>query len=329
VVDVAAGRTATVLVEERAARDAWSCTTAPAALPPQATAAWLQLACAATGGRDVSRVVRTADGRPIGLPLVRTRSRGRSIDRSLPYGFGAAGVIGDEPPTSADLAAVVRELRAHGAARTHVRSTPADAAAWAEVPGVDRIAHRTHVLDLAPGWDAAWAGFSGKARTGVRKAERSGVVVEREADAAAGTETYLAVFREWTRAQAERSQYPAVLSRLAARRREPEHHYRLAARLLGDLYEVWVARIAGRPLAATLVLRNGPHAVQWRTASAPADAGPVRANEALISEIIRSLCERGVRTYLLGESGGKRSLEEFKEKFGAVAHDVPEIVVTR
>jgi Acetyltransferase (GNAT) domain len=299
-------------------------------LGPLTTQAWLDLACEAKRGRDASVRAETADGRPVTLPLVRMRRRARTVDWSLPPGFGAPGLVVDGPVSAGDLDPLVARLREGRAAQVHIRTTPADAAAWTAVPGgrqaARRIPHRTHILDLTGGWDAVWAGFKGDARTGARKARRDGVSVHREDDAANGTETYLGVWREWVRGRAARRRIPTPLLQLAAFRRDPPRHYRLAAQRLGDLYEVWVAEQQERTIAASLVLVHGPEAVLWRTASVP-QAGPARANDLLMVTVIESLCHRGVQRYVLGESSGKASLEHFKAKFGARAHEIPEILI--
>ena len=64
----------------------------------------------------------------------------------------------------------------------------------------------------------------------------------------------------------------------------------------------------------------------WRTASTP-QAGPARANDLMMTTVIKSLCDRGVQRYVLGKSSGKTSLEHFKAKFGARAHEIPEILI--
>ena len=227
-------------------------------LAPLATQAWLDLAYEATGGRDASCRAETSDGRPVTLPLVRMRRRARTVDWSLPPGFGAPGLLVDGPVSSRDFDPLVALLREGRAAEVHIRTTPADAAAWTAVPGARQIPNRTHIVDLTGGWDAVWAGFKGDARTGARKAPKVGVSVHREDDVVHGTETYLAVWRDWVRGRAARRRIPTPLLQLAAFRRDPPRHYRLAARRLGDLYEVWVADQDRHTIAATLVLVHGP-----------------------------------------------------------------------
>jgi Acetyltransferase (GNAT) domain len=295
-------------------------------LGPQATAAWLDLACEATGGRDASCSAETSDGRPVTVPLVRLRRRGRAVDWSLPYGFGAPGLLVEGPVSAGDLAPVVARLRDRGAAEVRIRTTPADAAAWIATPGARHVPHRVHVLDLDAGWDSVWAGFRKEARKTTRKARGAGTSVHRVDDPVTATETYLEVWREWVRDRASRSPVPTPLLELAAARRDPPRHFRLAAQRLGGLYEVWVADHGGRAIAAQLVLLHGREAVAWRTASTP-DARPARANDLMMATVVESLCDRGVQRYVLGESGGKQSLEAFKEKFGGRAHDVPEMVI--
>jgi hypothetical protein len=295
-------------------------------LGPLATPAWLALACEATGGYDASCHAETSDGRPVTIPLVRVRRRGRVVDWSLPYGFGAPGLVVDGPVTPGHLDPLGVRLRHGGAAEVRIRSTPDDAAAWSAVPEARHVPHRVHSLDLGGGRDAVLSGFKKEARVAVRKARTSGVLVHRADDSVRATETFLAVWREWVRHRASRSRIPTPLLQIAAGRRDPPRHFRLAAQRLGGLYEVWVAEHEGRAVAAALVLVRGREAVGWRAASTPV-ARPIRANELMMATIFESLCDRGVRRIRLGESGGKQSLEASKEKFGATAHEVPEIVI--
>jgi hypothetical protein len=232
----------------------------------------------------------------------------------------------DGTVSAGDLDPLVARIRDCRAAEVRIRTTPADSAAWSAVPSAKQVAHRIHVIDLTGGWGSVWAEFKSEARTAARKARKVGTLVHRADDSVTDTETYLDVWREWVRGRAAKSRVPTPLLELAAARRDPPRHFRLAAQRLGDLYEVWVAEHRGRTVAATLVLVHGHEAVQWRTASAP-NAWPIRANDLLMATIVESLCERGVRRYVLGESGGKESLESFKRKFAGGLYEVPEIVI--
>ena len=47
----------------------------------------------------------------------------------------------------------------------------------------------------------------------------------------------------------------------------------------------------------------------------------------MMATTVESLSDRGVLRYTLRESGGKQSLEAYKEQFGGRAHEEPEVVI--
>jgi len=80
-----------------------------------------------------------------------------------------------------DIYTVMTDLAGRPVLRTSVRPYPLGAQLWAASvpPGLIKVQHLTQVLDLAGGFEGVWAErFSSKTRTKIRKAERSGLVVE-------------------------------------------------------------------------------------------------------------------------------------------------------
>ena len=80
-----------------------------------------------------------------------------------------------------DVAVICTHLAAEHGLRTLIRPNPLLAEQWraAGVPVSERIPRVAHVLDLGGGFDSVWSDrFAGGARTNVRKAEKTGVLVE-------------------------------------------------------------------------------------------------------------------------------------------------------
>ncbi|MGH7746700.1 MAG: GNAT family N-acetyltransferase, partial [Candidatus Dormibacteria bacterium] len=78
---------------------------------------------------------------------------------------------------------------------------------------------------------------------------------------------------------------------------------------------VWLARVEGRPVAASLVIQ-GTNAYDSRAAM-DEEMVKYRANDLILRYAIEDACQAGCRHYYMGESGSSASLAQFKERFGA------------
>jgi Acetyltransferase (GNAT) domain len=144
--------------------------------------------------------------------------------------------------------------------------------------------------------------FKPAARRAIRKAERSGLVVERDSSTRLIAPFY-DICLEWTRQRAEKSGVPRRAAGWRARRREPLRKLEAVAGMHGDACRVWLARAADRPVAAIITLVYGDHAVYGQDFSETASAEPLRGNNLLHRLAIEDACESGCRWYSLGESG--------------------------
>jgi lipid II:glycine glycyltransferase (peptidoglycan interpeptide bridge formation enzyme) len=88
------------------------------------------------------------------------------------------------------------------------------------------------------------------------------------------------------------------------------------ARQFGADFHLLVARSAGEPVAAIIVLRAGRYAKYWRGAMNKDLANKVRANEFLHRLAIEQACSDGYSFYDLGRSRPGSALAAFKEKLG-------------
>lgn len=317
-------------VESPAPHHAWkACHDAdPQALPSQSPE-WRDAMEATGQWRDASRHYRFADGRELVLPLVRPRGVRRSWSRlSVPDAWGFGGPVGGDidAPTIASVLADLDRLRTGW---VRIRPNPLQAGLWddaVDMPGVEplRLAKRAHVLELDPEPDRLFAErFTSSARRNVRAATRAGIEIEVD------TEGNLApIFHDLLMRSVDRwagaAHEPLALARLRARRRDPVEKFLAWSEAMHGGCRILVARRDGQPIAAMIVLQ-GVNAHMTRNAMDRELVGSDRPNELLYWHAIRDACLAGCRWFHMGESGGSASLARYKEKYGAVGFDYPEL----
>jgi Acetyltransferase (GNAT) domain len=283
------------------------------------TPAWIDCVSSSGGYEDASRLYELPGGRRVVLPMVRRRNvpGPMASEASLPLSWDAGGIVAPGGIAARDLAAVFGDLAARATIRTALRPSPLDAEVWsaARPPGVV-VRRLAHVLELKGGFGQVWAGrFAGTARTAVRKAERSGLTVERDTTGRLVPVVYDLFERSldrWARQQNE----PRALARWRGHSRDPRGKFTLIARALGEACRIWVAWRDGQPAAAILVMQ-GVNANYTRGMMDKEVAGPTRANYLLHQLAIEDACNAGCRYYNMGESGSSASLAQFKTRFGA------------
>jgi hypothetical protein len=162
----------------------------------------------------------------------------------------------------------------------------------------------------------------------VRKAERSGLSVERETTGRLIPHFYQ-LYLDWTERRARESGIPRRVASLLAKHREPLKKFQAVAAIPGDGCRVWLARRDREPIASIITLVHGRHAIYWRGYSNKAAAGPSAANSLLQRLAIEDACDAGCRFYSMGESGGVSSLERSKQAFGATPRRGVEVRIER
>ncbi|MFJ9378721.1 GNAT family N-acetyltransferase [Streptomyces sp. NPDC101455] len=314
-----------VRVSSPVARDIWLDAVAadPEALVTQ-TPGWFDAMAEAHPYQDASRCYQWESGRRLILPAVRRRwtTPSRSAELAWPTDWGIGGVLAPGGPVTAmEATAVFEDLGRRPDAIAYLRPAPRADPVWrATAPDSVRLHPRTtHVLDLTGGFDTVWQQrFTGRARTALRKAERSGLTVER------GNNTRLLNdFRQLYELSVRRwADQSGIDHQRAVRRAEltdPRRNFAAVARNLGTDCVLWLAYLAGAPVAGAITLWHGPHAKYWRGAmdkSAAATSGPT-----LLQVLaIREACERGCHSYHMGDSRPGDSVARFKEMFGARPH---------
>jgi hypothetical protein len=287
---------------------------------------WMRAATATPVAQDITRCYDFGDDRRLVLPLVR---RWGALAASMPNAWGFGGLVGSDPQPN-EIAAVLADLRTLPLASVRVRPNPLQHAAWAAAAGPDvlRLPRRAHVIDLRPGFDAVFAqGFSSRARSHVRRAERFGLEVRCDTTGELVPvfyELFLKSVERWAAKQRE----PVALALARARRRDPQSKLRRIMTSLDGAGKLWVAWHEGQAAAAILVLQ-GANAHYTRGAIDADLAGRTRASYLLHRLAIEDACKAGCRHYHMGETGTSASLAQFKEAVGARPVDYCEFVVDR
>jgi hypothetical protein len=283
--------------------------------------AWRDAVFADGRYRDVSRLYEFASGEQVAVPMACPRwlPSWAAVAASWPTEWGVGGPIcRDGRIGAAQAAAVLGDLARQGTMAAEIQLRPGAADAWlSEARQFQAEEVTSHVLDLTDGFSQVWErSFRGTARTAVRKAERSGLDVELDRSGRllpVFLELYEKSIQRWSAGQHE----PLWLTRWRTVRVTPPRMLETVARQFGADFGLWVARSAGEPVAAIIVLRAGAHAKYLRGAMDKELANRVRANEFLHRLAIEEACKDGCRFYDMGRSRPGSSLAAFKEKLGA------------
>ena len=167
---------------------------------------------------------------------------------------------------------------------------------------------QTWVIDLRQGKNALWERMEGRARTAVRKAEKSGVSIRR-ADGNGDLDIYYDLHCETYR----RTGVPP----------HPRAYFEAIWRncFVQGLAQVWIAEHDGKAVAAENfgVYKNA--AIYWTGASTRVGL-KVEANSALQWAAMQWMVENGLEWYETGEAfpqaveGKTKGLNDFKQSFG-------------
>ena len=280
---------------------------------------WTNALCALEGYRDVSRWYQFADGQQVVLPLVVRRFGGMfKSGGSMPQHWGYGGVLCTQPLHPVHVRLIWEDLRALGWQYIHIRPNPLSADAWenGRISAVQSSPKCAHVLHLPDTFDTVWKNsFASSTRRNVRKAEKSGLVVETDSTGRL-VPVFYDLFQQSVLRWAEKQNEPKWLATWRSQRRDPLSKFQQLAHSLGAQCTLWVAWYQGEPAAAILVLQD-KNAHYTRGAMNMELANETRANDLLHKLAIEAACQHGCPTYHMGETGDSASLAQFKEKFGA------------
>ncbi len=299
----------------------------PSALPTQSPA-WLRAMEATGRWRDASRHYRFDDGGELVLPMVRRRWPAGAVSlSSMPDAWGYGGLTGSAIEAE-HTSAVITDLETIRSGWIRIRPNPLHAPAWAAAASTSSAAmvaipRRAHVLTLDRSADEIFrTKFTSSCRRAVRSAEKAGLEIEVDTSGRSCGIFHDLLMRSvdrWAGSQHE----PLALARWRANRRDPLAKFEAWSRELGGGCHVLVARRAGTPIAAMVVLQ-GHNAHMTRSAMDKELVGHDRPNELLMWRAISDAVDAGCASFHLGESGTSVNLSRYKEKYGAVGLDYAE-----
>jgi hypothetical protein len=284
------------------------------------------------GFEDASRVYEMSGGKQLVLPMVRRTClpAALTIEESPPSSWGIGGLVADSTIHTEDVAAVFSDLSGRSVLRTTIRPNPRAGETWANAAprGVVAVPRLAHVLDLDGGFEQVWMKcFKSRTRNKIRKAEKSGLIVECDKTGKL-VPVFYELFRKsidrWARQQNE----PPWLAHWRARHRDPLRKFQIIAQVLGEACHIWVAWLHGQPAAAILVLQ-GTNAHYTRGGMDKELAASTYANYLLQKLAIEDACRAGCRYYHMGESGSSVNLAHYKSRFGACAYSYAEYHLER
>ena len=158
--------------------------------------------------------------------------------------------------------------------------------------------------------------FKNGVRGAVRKAERSGLDVEVDRSGRL-LEVFYGLYEKSMQRWSTMMHEPSWYTRWHVSRATPLSMLKAVAQHFGQDCTTWVARSAGVPAAALIVLQAGSRVYSWRGAMDKELAGPTRASQLLQKLAIEEACNSGCGFYDMGIAVPGTSLAEAKERFGA------------
>ena len=267
------------------------------------TGTWL-LSLAAAYPRMRARWLVAEDGsRPIAyLPCISTRHGPFVSWWSLPFGtYG--GPVGD-PEAYVELTSAYRLM---GARRNVLEVSWVDFFNLLDAAGGEQERTHAHVLDISTGFETVWRErFDKLRRRRARNARDSGVVVRRTT-AGEDVGRFVSVYR-------------ARLAGWEARTGYPERLFRDLVANGGARVGLYLAEREGEVLGGHVNFYYKDVVTAW-CGMASTRGNELHAGTLLYATAIREACEAGFRSYNLGASLGKASLEEYKRSLGGVPHE--------
>jgi CelD/BcsL family acetyltransferase involved in cellulose biosynthesis len=181
------------------------------------------------------------------------------------------------------------------------------------VPGAQD--DETHALDLSPGFDRLFRGWTKGHSSAAKKAQREGVSIV-EATHDGDWRAYFRVYEDSIRRWAERD---------GARYRWELFHE--LSRLPSPGVRLWLARKEGQTIAGALCFYSRIHCAYWHGAVLE-ECFLLRPVHLLMHDVIRDACQRGLAWFDFNPSGDHEGVKAFKKSFGAQALPSPVVKIT-
>lgn len=280
---------------------------------------WMEGVCLSGRFKNASLAFRTGDCNVALLLAARHIVPGLTFAAALPHGMGAGGILADCKLTEELLKPVFAFLAGRSYSSILVRPNPLQCGSltYGTYEGWQSKFLTSHVLDLSGGFDEVWKNkFSSKRRGHIRKARRSNLTVV-EGNNPQLVQDFYALYLKWCEGKAKKGNMPPAVARITGRWREPFWKFASVAKTMGDKLTIFLACLDDIPVAGAVLVMGGTTAAYWRSASDLSASAAVDANDFLQDIMIRRACDTGCRYYHMGESGGVKSLEAFKESLGA------------
>jgi Acetyltransferase (GNAT) domain len=272
------------------------------------TREWLQFVQTTQGAEPVLAQVRDGARTVAYFTGLVTRRFGIRILGS-PFQGWATGYLGFnrvEPVAGRELVEALVEFAFGplGCLHLEFRDRPMTAA---DVDGLGFTVQpkKTFELDLRASEDEIWGGFKSTCRTAIRKAEKSGVVVE-QAHGEGFADEYYEQLRDVFAKQSLEPPYSLELVRELVRRLEPTNRLLMLRARSSD----------GESIGTGIYPGHGGMAYFWGGASWRRHQS-LRPNDLLMWAAIRHWSERGAGVFDFGGAG------DYKRKFGPVEVAVP------
>jgi hypothetical protein len=259
-------------------------------------------------GCDDCSLLSFRDGTPTGvLPLMAMGERDQRVYNSLPFFGTSAGILADDAQSYRRLVEAYNDLAmASGtAAATIIGSQFGE---WPEATALvhthldSRVAQLTRLPTTSEPRSEILRTIEGSARRNVKKAEAAGVVVETDAGA---VETLGAL-------------HEARMHDIGGRTK-PSAFFRLLPGSFAATrdYEIYIARLSGRPVAALLLFYFNGIAEYYMPAVDP-DASDLQPLALVLVEAMTDACRRGIRWWNWGGTWhAQTGVYRFKRKWGA------------
>jgi CelD/BcsL family acetyltransferase involved in cellulose biosynthesis len=262
--------------------------------------AWSRTLAEAYGLRSFLLAVTEANAIRVGLPVIESVDplRGRRWI-GLPFTDAVWPLCDGAAPSTEQLRCFDDERRAAGVRSLEIRSSVAG------VSAIEMDAGVIHELELGPDPDAVFGSFRSPTKRNVRKAERTGVVIEWSRDERDLVDVFYGLHLQTRRRQGVPIQPKRFFRALWRNMLAPGHGF------------VLVARLQGRAVAAAVFLTGARTIVYKFGASDPAFLN-ARPNNLLFWEAIRWGCENGYARFNFGRSDRENEgLRTFKSGWGA------------
>jgi len=162
----------------------------------------------------------------------------------------------------------------------------------------------THAIELTPGFEAIFKGWTKGHRSAAKKAQREGVEI-RLARSPEDWEAYFLAYQDSLERWGNKASSQYKRSLFDGMRSQRSQNILL-----------WLATFNGRVIAGCLCLYAKHHVAYWHGAAVE-EYFKLRPVHLLVYEIVRNACDKNYQWFDFNPSGGHEGVMSFKKSFGA------------